>query len=43
MEYKVTGYSHLVKRESGGVVNNDKSAYAFLSLLITPPVSLLTK
>ncbi len=28
MEYKVTGYSHLVKRESGGVVNNDKSAYA---------------
>ena len=28
MEYKVTGYSHLVKRESGGVINSDKNAYA---------------
>ena len=28
MEYKVTGYSHLVKRESGGVINKDKSAYS---------------
>ena len=27
MEYKVTGYSHLVKRETGGVINNDKNAY----------------
>ena len=28
MEYKVTGYSHLVKRESGWVINSDKNAYA---------------
>ena len=28
MEYKVTGYSHLVKRESGGIINSDKNAYA---------------
>ena len=28
MEYKVTGYSHLVKRESCGVINSDKNAYA---------------
>ena len=28
MEYKVTGYSHLVKRESGGVINSDKNAYS---------------